>query len=320
TTYKLNNKTYDSSGTYTQFILNSMGCDSIIITLNLNISRIINNISANICQGEFYMAGGKLQNKTGIYYDTLKTAAGCDSVVIADLTVREKPNPKLGKDRNICEGQNIILDPGSFNTYLWQDGSAAPQYTVAVPGTYVVTVTNQFNCKASARIIFRKIVPLPANFLPKDQDLCTGNVFKINVPGYWSYVWNTGASTPGLDIRTGGNYYLTVTNFDNCSGTDSINIKEINCIPVGIPNAFTPNNDNKNDYFKPGINFEITDYQLQVYNRVGQLLYQTKDYGQGWDGRFKGQQQSSGNYIYQVSFRNVEGKLFNYSGNIMLIR
>ncbi|MEO6539815.1 MAG: T9SS type B sorting domain-containing protein, partial [Ferruginibacter sp.] len=319
TSYTLNNKRYDSTGTYTHLVLNAMGCDSINITLNLTISRIINTVNANICQGEFYMAAGKLRNKTGIYYDTLKTSAGCDSVTITNLIVQDKPDPKLGSDRNICKGQNIILIPGSFNSYLWQDGSAASQYTVAAPGTYTVTVTNQY-CKASARIVIRNIVPLPADFLPKDQDLCTGNVLKINVPGYRSYTWNTGASTPGLDIRTAGNYYLTVTNFDNCVGTDTLNIREINCIPIGIPNAFTPNNDGKNDLFKPGINFEITNYHLQVYNRVGQLIYQTKDQGQGWDGRFKGQQQSSDNYIYQVNFRNMEGKLFEYRGNIILLR
>ncbi|MBK8520898.1 MAG: hypothetical protein IPL54_08470, partial [Chitinophagaceae bacterium] len=58
TSYKLNNKTYDSTGTYTHPVLNAMGCDSIIITLNLTISRVINTATANICQGEFYMAGG----------------------------------------------------------------------------------------------------------------------------------------------------------------------------------------------------------------------------------------------------------------------
>ncbi|MEP7237892.1 MAG: gliding motility-associated C-terminal domain-containing protein [Ferruginibacter sp.] len=320
TSYKLNNKTYDSTGTYTTFVLNAMGCDSIIITLNLTISRALNNVTANICQGEFYLAGGKQQSQSGIYYDTLKTAAGCDSVVITDLTVRAKPKPILGADRNICAGQNIILNPGSFDTYLWQDLTTASQYSVSAPGTYTVTVTNQFNCKTTAKVIIRNIIPLPANFLPSNQELCAGNVLKLNIPGYKSYVWNTGATNATIEIRTGGNYYLTVTNFDNCVGTDYLTIQEVNCIPIGIPNAFTPNNDGKNDYFKPTINIEIQDYQLRVYNRVGQLVYQTKTYGEGWDGRFKNQQIDPGNYIYQVSFSNAEGKQFKYSGNILLIR
>ena len=320
TSYRLNNKMYDLSGTYTHLVLNDMGCDSIIITLNLIINRIVNNMNADICQGSFYLAGGAPQTKAGIYYDTLQTNAGCDSVVITHLTVREKPKPVLGADRNICIGQAVILNPGNFETYLWQDLSTTQKYTVYAPGIYSVTVTNAFNCKATARINFRNLVKPPVNFLPKDQDLCSGNILKINVPGYKSYIWSTGELIRNIEIRRAGNYILTVTNFDNCVGNDTLIIKEINCIPIGIPNAFTPNNDGKNDLFKPGINIEISSYQLQVYNRAGQLIYQTKDYGQGWDGRFRGQQQSSDNYIYQISCRNVEGKLFNYSGNIMLIR
>lgn len=320
TTFKLGNKTYDSTGIYTHLVLNTMGCDSIIITLNLTISRIINRVAVNICQGEFYLAGGKLQNQTGIFYDTLKTATGCDSVVITNLIVWEKPKPKLGTDRNICEGQNIILNPGSFNNYLWQDLSTTPQYRVSAPGIYLVTVTNQFNCKASDRIIIRNSIPQPANFLPNNQELCSGQVLKLHIPGFKSYMWNTGDESSKIEIRKAGNYYLTVTNFDNCAGIDSLTIREVNCIPIGIPNAFTPNNDGKNDYFTPTINVEIQNYQLHIYNRVGQLVYQTKNQGQGWDGRSKNQQIETGNYIYQISFSNVEGKHYYYSGNILLIR
>jgi len=166
----------------------------------------------------------------------------------------------------------------------------------------------------------REIAALPKAFLPADQDLCTGNILQVNVPGYSSYTWNTGSTEPGLAIRTGGIYSLTVTSFDNCTGTDTLRIWETNCIPIGIPNAFSPNNDGKNDLFKPRINAEIRDYLLRIYNRVGQLVYQTKEPGQGWDGRFKGQLQSPGNYIYQVSFRDTAGKPLNYSGNIILLR
>ncbi len=320
TSYQLNNDVYDSTGTYTHLVLNAMGCDSIIITLNLTIFRIINNVAAAICEGEFYVAGGMQQTTSGIYYDTLTTATGCDSVIVTRLTLREKPKPVLGADRNICEGQSILLDPGNFETYLWQDLSATQQYTVTNPGTYLVTVTNAFNCKASARVIIRDFVKPPSNFLPASQDLCSGNVFKINVPGYKSYAWSTGASTRNIEIRKAGNYVLNVTSFDNCVGTDTLTIREITCVPIGIPNAFSPNGDGRNDLFKPIINSEIQDYQARIYNRAGQLIFQTKDYTAGWDGRFKGQQQSSGNYIYQVSFRNVDGKLFEYKGNVLLMR
>jgi len=163
-------------------------------------------------------------------------------------------------------------------------------------------------------------VPLPKDFLPTDQSLCSGNVLKINVPGYKTYTWNTGAAVSNIEIRTAGNYYLTVTNYDNCVGTDTIVVQEINCIPIGIPNAFTPNNDGKNDYFRPVLNLEVHDYNLRIYNRNGQLIFQTRSYDESWDGRFNNQKQEAGSYVYQISFSNAAGNRFNYSGNIMLIR
>jgi len=320
TSYKLGNKTYDSSGVYTQPLLNSIGCDSVVITLNLSITRTITHATVNICQGTFYVAGGIPQNQTGIYKDTLKTATGCDSVVITSLIVRDKPKPTLGVDRNICEGQTIILNPGNFNTYEWQDLSSAQQLLVTKPGTYLVTVSNDFNCKATARVRITGVAAKPAHFLPANQDLCKGNVLKIQVPGFKHYLWNTGSSTSNLDIRKAGHYVLTVTSFDNCVGTDTLSIQEINCIPVGIPNAFTPNNDANNDLFKPAINSEFLDYRLHIFNRGGQLIFKTTDYGIGWDGKFKGQQQPPGNYLYQLDFSSIEGKRFAYRGSVLLIR
>ena len=320
TSYTLNNKTYDSSGSYIHLVVNSLGCDSLIINLNLSITRAFSYRNIDICQGEIFMAGGRSQTKSGVYFDTLRTAAGCDSVVVTNLTVNEKPKPALGADRNICAAETIVLNPGNFNTYLWQDNSTAPIYSVTTPGTYLVTVTNQFNCKATARIIFKKLVQSPSYFLPADEKLCSDNVLKINVPGYKSYQWNTGSTSSKIEIRNAGIYYLLVTDYENCTGSDTLFVQEINCITIGIPNAFTPNHDGRNDFFKPTINVEVADYQLQIYNRIGQLIFKTKNYEEGWDGRFKGQQVDAANYIYQISFRNTNGKIFNYSGSIVLIR
>lgn len=320
TSYTLNNKTYDSSGSYVQSILNLMGCDSIIINLNLTINRIFNNRPVNICQGETFYAGGKQQSKTGIYYDTLKTSAGCDSVLITTLTVNPLPKPGLGADRNLCEGQNIILNPGNFNSYLWQDNSTQPVFTVTAPGTYRVAVTNQFNCSATARVTIRRTVPAPRDFLPADQPLCSGNVLKINVPGYKSYLWNTGISVPTIEIRAAGTYFLAVTDHNNCAGIDTLVINEIDCIPIGIPNAFTPNKDGKNDYFRPTINLDITGYSMKIYNRNGQLLFQTSNYEMGWNGEFRNTPVETGTYVYVISFINNAGKSVAYKGNILLIR
>ncbi len=318
--YKLYNKTYYSSGTYIHPVLNILGCDSIRITLNLTITRLITDFLTNICEGQSWLAGGKLQTKTGVYYDTLTTSLGCDSVIITNLTVHPAPKPSLGPDRNICQGETFLLSPGNFSSYLWQDLSTQPSFMANAPGTYRVTVTNQYNCTGSARLIIRKVIVTPSYFLPPDQTLCTGNVLLIEVPGFKNYSWNSGSTTQNLAIRTAGVYTLTVTDFDNCMGTDVIQIQEIDCIPIGIPNSFTPNDDGINDFFRPRFNREITAYQMKIFNRRGQILFISNHQDKGWDGRFKTQKQETGTYVYLIQGRDIAGKQFNYSGNIILIR
>lgn len=320
TSYTLNNKTYTESGNYQQSILNKTGCDSILINLNLTITRIATNVTVTICQGELWKAGGKFQKLPGLYYDTLKTNTGCDSVVITNLAVNPLPKPNLGVNRNICQGETVVLYPGVFTTYLWQNLSTQPVFNTNTPGIYKVAVTNEFNCSSTAQVVLNKVVPKPSSFLPADQFLCTGNVLKIKVDGFKDYLWSTGSKNNNLEIRQPGNYYLTVTSFDFCTGTDTIKIAELDCAAVNIPNAFTPNGDGKNDYFKPALNVEFNDYQMQIFNRLGQRIFQTKTIDQSWDGAFKMQPQPAGSYVYQVTFRNNAGKLFTYKGTITLIR
>lgn len=302
TAFTLNNKRYDSTGVYSQSIINSTGCDSILINLQLTINRIINPVTIQICQGSTWFAGGKLQTQSGVYFDTLTTAAGCDSVIITKLTINENPKPDMGKDRNLCAGQSLILKPGIFKTYIWQDNSTQAFYNVTKPGIYKVTVIDANKCKATAAVNIKKWVIPPANFLPGDKTLCTGNILKLNIASYKDYLWNDSSFLATKDIRKSGIYSLSVTDFNNCTGTDTIVIKEVSCIVTGIPNAFTPNNDGLNDVFRPIINKVIIQYRMQVFNRTGKKIFQTTDNTKGWDGTYKLQALDAGVYVYLMEF------------------
>jgi gliding motility-associated-like protein len=318
--YTLNGQTYTLSGTYQQVIFNSSGCDS-IITLNLNIyGGVSSTVNTIICPGQFYYAGGANQTTAGIYRDTLTTPLGCDSIIITNLSLYPKPNPNLGADRNLCMNEPITITPGTFNNYLWQDNSTQPNYTINNTGTYWVKVTDANNCSATDTLNIISIDTIPKNFLPADQDLCYGNVLKIAVPDYLSYLWSTGSTDDFIDVSTFGTYYLTVKDFNSCTGTDSITILRKNCIYMGIPNAFTPNGDNKNDIFKPEIFQAIKSFSFIVFNRYGQTVFETREYGKGWDGTLKGKPQPSGSYVYHIKYTNIFGVEIVENGSVLLIR
>ena len=136
--YTWNGETLTNSGTYTDTLVAANGCDS-ILTLQLTINEISASvINESICQGQNY-AG---YTTGGTYVDTLIAANGCDSIRTLHLTMLSKPAPDLGADKNLCPGDTLVLYPGEFDNYLWQDGTIQNRMTITQPGLYSVVVTN----------------------------------------------------------------------------------------------------------------------------------------------------------------------------------
>lgn len=317
--YVLNAQTYAASGSYTQYLINAAGCDS-ILTLNLTVNEKFTTVNKTICQGQSYYAGGANQTVSGIYKDTLITTLGCDSVITTNLTVNTTLKPDLGPDKKLCVNMFAIITPGIFNSYLWHDNSTQSTFAVNNAGKYWVTVTDASNCAATDTINILAIDTVPKNFLPANQQLCYGNVLRIDVPNYLTYQWSTGAVGNYINVNNIGTYYLTVKDYNFCTGTDSITIVRKNCIYMAIPNAFTPDGNANNDIFKPTINQAIKAYTFIVFNRFGQTVFETKDYAKGWDGNFEGKQQASGCYIYRIKYTNIFGVETVENGSVLLIR
>lgn len=318
--YTLNNYTYTASGTYIQTIPNSSGCDS-IITLHLTINRKFTTQTKTICEGQSFYAGGAYQTVAGVYKDTLLTQLGCDSIITTALVVNLLPKPNLGPDRKLCVNGYSLITPGMFNSYQWQDGSIQPDLKISSMGTYWVTVTNAYNCKATDTLKVIAVDTLPANFLPKDQLMCMGSSIQITLPGYKTYTWSTGDISSSIHVSAFSSYYLTVTDNNNCTGKDTIVIqRDPHCIPISIPNSFTPDKNGKNDIFKPIITQDVRAYHFIIFNRYGEKVFETNDPSKGWDGTYKGMDQPMNSYTYFIRFTNSRGYLSENTGSVLLIR
>jgi gliding motility-associated-like protein len=136
------------------------------------------------------------------------------------------------------------------------------------------------------------------------------------------YLWNTGDTTPILSVTAPGEYSLRVSAGPlPCSNTESITVAK-DCY-VDIPNAFTPNGDGENDYFLPRqlLSRGLQQFSMQIINRWGQVLFQTRRTdGRGWDGRFNGQDQPQGVYVYLIRATLANGFEETYTGNVTLLR
>lgn len=139
-----------------------------------------------------------------------------------------------------------------------------------------------------------------------------------------NYLNNVSITNPIATITNAVNtvvYTLKATTPEGCTGEDAIKVTVFKTQPdIFIPTAFTPNNDGKNDILKP-IAVGITTIKFfSVYNRLGQLLFTTKEFGKGWDGLYNGNAQPSGTYVFIAQAIDYTGKIVNKRGTSVLIR
>ena len=288
-----------TTGSYSDLFTTTGGCDSVRV-LNLTIksvavTRIVTNVT--ICQGESY-AG---YTTAGTYINVFKGVNSCDSIRTLNLTI----NPVARKTVNaqICKGF----------TYL----AGGKQQTQS--GTYIDSLKTSLGCDSIVTTVLQ-VNPLPAFFLPIDSVVCIGKTLLINLSGYNSVSWTTGVSDKVFDISSAGIYGATVTDSKGCVGTDSIKVNFQRCIPIQVPDGFTPNGDGKNDYFRPLIGAQISNYRMQIWSRWGQLVFETKEIGKGWNGKYNGEVQPNGAYIYFFSFVDPDGVPVVKKGTFVLIR
>ena len=117
-------------------------------------------------------------------------------------------------------------------------------------------------------------------------------------------------------------YYLNVKADNGCYAKDSINVTmATNCNNgIHVPNAFTPNNDGKNDLFKPLIFEKLLYYEFTIFNRWGQIVFRSLNTNIGWDGKYNGVNQESNTYIWQLNYQIENNNPSQKKGTVLLFR
>lgn len=215
-------------------------------------------------------------------------------------------------------------------------------------GTYSVTFTDAAGCfPAQTQSFFVEVIPelVPPSIVITDEDnfviisgdtVFNGETVILNAENGslfdYTYSWDgngdpTTGTGPSLSVITPVpdgdegtlSYTLTyTTELGGCSGTTQISLP-ISRARFKIPDLITPNNDGTNDIFRVFYNGVITDYQLLVFNRWGQVVFETTDPDQGWDGSTDGKVQAMDVYLYRAKF-NQNGQDFERDGQFSLVR
>ncbi len=160
--------------------------------------------------------------ETTTYYVEVVDMCGGSTTDSVTIEVLEMPELELGNDTTLCGGDSLVLEPGDFATYLWQDGSTGSTYTVTEPGTYYVQVSAASGCSTADQIV--------VNFYPEinldlgnDTLICIGETIMLAAPeGFIEYSWQDGSTETTFEATETGNYWVTVFDEFGCSSTDSL--------------------------------------------------------------------------------------------------
>ena len=259
-------------------------------------------------------------NSPGLYW--LKVSnGGCAKTDSITISFKPEPVLKLGNDTSLCAGQTLLLDATNINsTYVWQNGTINPTLTVDSSGVYSVKV-DENGCNSSAEINVSYITK-PIIDLGRDTTLCvTENLLLDASFPASSYQWQDGSSMPQFNVIQSGTYSVNVAN--TCGNTmGSIVVAYENCAcKFYVPSAFTPNNDGKNDVFRPKYECLFSNYELKLFNRWGQLIFVSRNPSLGWDGTYGSQPQPVGTYVWEMVYKdNLTGKSLMKTGTVVLIR
>ncbi len=265
---------------------------------------------------------------SGQYIVTITTADGCSAMYDANVMIVTPPVVHLGRDTVLCQGDLLDLDAGNAGAaFLWNTGQLTQQITVSGSGNYSVVVSNGY-CSASdtVRAVFN---PRPSPLLDHEYFTCLDedpHYVIINAGNTGSnYDWSTGETSQVILAGAYGWYYVSVTNQFDCGRRDSANVVEY-CPPsIYVPNSFTPNGDGVNDIWNV-VGKSIGQFELDVFDRWGNVIFHTNSPNMGWDGRINGIDAPNDVYVFRMEYKFIEdhdgkeGFLQKEMGTVTILR
>lgn len=243
------------------------------------------------------------------------------------LNILHKPTPNAGVDMTVCNYKrdtilvgSAIDSSGTLN-YNWSPANTctAPDQstTFAIPDstqTYTLTVTDNYGCNFSVTDQVTVFVqpPVPA-FAGNDTIVIQGVPQQLHASGGVDYAWsptfpldNPFSQFPNATLNNDQQFICVVTDAEGCLGVDTVFVRVFEGPCYRVPTAFSPNGDGLNDIFRAiPVGIYYTEY-FRVYNRGGQLLFQTNQWLKGWDGTYKGSKQPTGTYVWTVKGKALD--------------
>jgi gliding motility-associated-like protein len=263
-------------------------------------------------------------NTSGIYNLQVETR-GCYFTTLDFEIDVHKIRLNLPDSTFICIGDiiKIGVNNPNFQHYFWNTGDSTAIINIIKGGIYTVKFADQ-ECENSDSIFVNERLK-PYFWLGNDTIICEEDEIElyVDMPDADNIVWQDN-SHDNPYLVTSRNIYIATVEKNECFASDTIIVQEKFCRPLYFPTAFAPNSAIvENRIFKTigTISTDLIEYQMVIYDKSGQLVFQTDDPNVGWDGKMNGRDAPASAYVYQVrllSITDLTERL--YTGTIVLIR
>ncbi len=268
-------------------------------------------------------------------YSFTTWVGSCSDTKSVTVEILPLPTLTLDDNLNLCKGDSVLLQPFGCTNYSWSPSTGLSATNIANPTafptittTYTVTATDVNSCPIvlTDSIIINVIIN--THTVSPETTIILGTSVSIYANGGANYFWTPSESLsssnspdPVASPTVTTTYYVTIIFPDGCETLDSVIVRVDPNPIINFPNAFTPNGDGKNDRFRPQYKGLLDVEYFRVYNRWGQLLYESTNIIEGWDGTYKGVEQEVGSYVYLFGGKSTVGSNpIQQQGNVTLMR
>jgi len=237
----------------------------------------------------------------------------------------EIPTFEIIGNKEFCVGASTEVEILTDAELRWWDSDTNSTKSFDNAGVYPFALRSHM-CTFNQQIQLTTL-SLPKIDLNSTYFKCEGQSISIPAEVNFedSFIWSTGSEEDTIDIHVPEAYSIMAKN--SCgSAFKQVIVEDENCeCDVFIPNTFSPNGDGVNDIFRPVCDCTISNYELTIYNRWGQLVFQTNSPEKGWNADFNDRNHYSQNNLYSYTLKggvikNGKRRVLDYKGSITLIR
>lgn len=257
---------------------------------------------------------------------TVLVSNTCGTVSASAFVGVQYVNASAWPDTLVCPNDPLVLHAAGGTVYEWSPQPSATDSLVlspAVAGIYSVIVEDDLGCWDSASVSV-SLYPPASVTAGYETSIDFNESAQLFASGTGTYLWSPDSTLscgtcpdPVASPETTTTYTVEVTDNNGCKAIDQVTIHFRGSLFV--PNTFTPNGDGVNDLFH-ALTREVAVYRLMVFNRWGELIFDTDRLEGAWDGTYKGQDSPIDTYVWRVDYTEVNGRARTVYGHVNLLR